>query len=53
MAKSSIARVAKKYVAVVFFPSFTAATIYADWSHTQEWKQKQKEIAKAKELLKD
>ncbi|XP_065364085.1 uncharacterized protein LOC135957292 [Calliphora vicina] len=52
MASSLVAQVAKKYGAVIFFPTFTAATIFADWSNTQAWKRKQKEQAKAQELLK-
>lgn len=53
MAGSVVARLARKYGAVVFFPTVTVSTIYADWSHTQQWKQQQKEIAKAQELLKE
>ncbi|XP_013118537.1 uncharacterized protein LOC106095754 [Stomoxys calcitrans] len=52
MAGSAVARLASKYGAVIFFPSFTAATIFADWSHTQNWKKTQREIAKVQELLK-
>ncbi|XP_037817136.1 uncharacterized protein LOC119607341 [Lucilia sericata] len=48
-----VAQVAKKYGAVIFFPTFTAATIFADWSNTQAWKRKQKELAQTKELLKN
>ncbi|XP_037050962.1 uncharacterized protein LOC119084911 [Bradysia coprophila] len=31
-------KVLKKYSVVVIFPTFTASTIYADWSHTKQWK---------------
>lgn len=29
----------RKHSIVIFFPTFTAATIYADLSHTRTWKQ--------------
>ena len=52
MAITLVARVAKKYAAVIFFPTFTAATIFADWSHTQAWKRQKRELAKAQEIIK-
>lgn len=31
----------RHYAVVIFFPTFTATTIYADWSNTQKWKKLQ------------
>lgn len=39
---SSALKLIKKYSIVVLFPTFTVSTIYADWSHTRQWKQSQK-----------
>jgi len=41
----------RKYKIVIFFPTFTASTIYADYSHTQKWKQENLKPIKNKELL--
>lgn len=30
-----------RYKVVIFFPTFTVSTIYADYSHTQKWKREQ------------
>lgn len=40
-----------KYKVVIFFPTFTASTIYADYSHTQNWKKQKQLELKSKELL--
>ncbi|XP_053947919.1 uncharacterized protein LOC129237804 [Anastrepha obliqua] len=49
----TVARFARKYGAVIFFPTFTVTTILADWTHTQAWKKQQRKLAKESELLTD
>ncbi|XP_023170023.1 uncharacterized protein LOC111598824 [Drosophila hydei] len=41
MGSSIISQLARKYGAVIFFPTVTVGSIYADWSHTREWKRQQ------------
>ncbi|XP_034196665.1 uncharacterized protein LOC117612072 isoform X1 [Osmia lignaria lignaria] len=50
MAALSIRRIIKRYWAVIFFPTFTAVTIYADWNHTRLWK---KQLAEQELQLKN
>ncbi|XP_076169455.1 uncharacterized protein LOC143147768 isoform X2 [Ptiloglossa arizonensis] len=47
MGMSKVSYLIKRYWAVVTFPTIVAVTIYADWSHTQQWK---KEIANKEKL---
>ncbi|KAM8720083.1 hypothetical protein ACLKA7_006177 [Drosophila subpalustris] len=35
MGSSIISQLARKYGAVIFFPTVTVGSIYADWSHTR------------------
>ncbi|KAL9880895.1 uncharacterized protein LOC119639559 [Glossina fuscipes] len=53
MAGSAFGRLARKYGALIFFPTFTVITIYADWSHTRAWKRQQLQFARSQELLKE
>ncbi|XP_037937969.1 uncharacterized protein LOC119671421 [Teleopsis dalmanni] len=50
---NTVLQLARKYGVVVFFPTFTVTTIYADWSHTREWKRQQRLLLKNQELLKN
>lgn len=52
MAGSRIGYLLKRYSIVVIFPTFTVSSIYADWSHTREWK-KQLEIINRYQVNKD
>ncbi|XP_030380989.1 uncharacterized protein LOC115628875 [Scaptodrosophila lebanonensis] len=50
MGSSIVAQLARKYGAVIFFPTVAAGSIYADWSHTRNWKRQQQELARNAEL---
>ncbi|XP_015025650.2 uncharacterized protein LOC115768264 [Drosophila novamexicana] len=41
MGSSVILQLARKYGAVIFFPTVAVGSIYADWSHTRAWKRQQ------------
>ncbi|KAH8290077.1 hypothetical protein KR044_007037 [Drosophila immigrans] len=41
MGSSIITQLARKYGAVIFFPTVAVGSIYADWSHTRSWKRQQ------------
>lgn len=47
----SLLKTLRKYSAVIFFPTFTASTIYADLAHTRHWKQSLIDARKAAEQL--
>lgn len=32
-----------RYILVITFPTFVAAAIYADYTHTQKWKKEKKQ----------
>ncbi|XP_018798604.1 PREDICTED: uncharacterized protein LOC108974931 [Bactrocera latifrons] len=49
----TLARLARKYGAVIFFPTFTVTTILVDWTHTRAWKERQRQLDRNKELLTD
>ncbi|XP_067635673.1 uncharacterized protein [Eurosta solidaginis] len=49
----TVAGVAKKYGAVIFFPTVAVASILADWTHTRAWKQQQLLLAKKDEFVKE
>ncbi|XP_020808822.1 uncharacterized protein LOC110184580 [Drosophila serrata] len=40
----------RKYGAVIFFPTVAVGSIYADWSHTREWKRQQLQLARSAQL---
>lgn len=48
---SNLLKAWQKYRVVLFFPAFTASTIYADLAHTRQWKQSQLEARRSVELL--
>ncbi|XP_034473890.1 uncharacterized protein LOC117781244 [Drosophila innubila] len=50
MGSSIISQLARKYGAVIFFPTVTVGSIYADWSHTREWKRQQQRDAQSAAL---
>ncbi|KZC04757.1 hypothetical protein WN55_09556 [Dufourea novaeangliae] len=35
-----LARWIRRYWPILFFPTVSVSLIYADWSHTREWKKK-------------
>ncbi|KAH8363749.1 uncharacterized protein LOC110184533 [Drosophila serrata] len=43
-------QLARKYGAVIFFPTVAVGSIYADWSHTREWKRQQLQLARSAQL---
>ncbi|XP_034117648.1 uncharacterized protein LOC132796167 [Drosophila nasuta] len=45
MGSSIITQLARKYGAVIFFPTVAVGSIYADWSHTRSWKRQQQQAA--------
>lgn len=49
----TVARFARKYGAVIFFPTFAITTILADWTHTRAWKEQERQLARNKELISD
>jgi hypothetical protein len=47
---SAISRFCKRYWIVIFFPTFTAGSIFLDISHTRKWKWQQAELQATAEL---
>lgn len=47
----AILSVLRKYSLVIAFPTFAVTTIWADYSHTQDWKRKVLAQHKNKEQL--
>ncbi|XP_002071683.2 uncharacterized protein LOC6649155 [Drosophila willistoni] len=45
-----VTQLARKYGAVVFFPTVAVGSIYADWSHTREWKRQKQQLARSEQL---
>ncbi|KAH8304881.1 hypothetical protein KR018_006034 [Drosophila ironensis] len=38
MGSGIVVHLARRYGAVIFFPAVAVGSIYADWSHTRDWK---------------
>jgi hypothetical protein len=47
----AIGQFLKKYWVVISFPTFTAGSIYLDWSHTRKWKRQRAELKAETELV--
>ncbi|XP_017093031.1 uncharacterized protein [Drosophila bipectinata] len=50
MGSSIVVQLARKYGAVIFFPTVAVGSIYADWSHTREWKLQQQQLKRSAHL---